>query len=565
MKLSNQQIKTLLLGANCLPYDKLEAAYKEAEKIGAPLVDFLPKMNLVSAEQLGSIVSSALKYKYANLRRCKLDEATINQIPEMMARAKGVVAFSSSDDKIQLGMTDPDDLETMYQIEKKTGKKILPFYITEQDLGYALLKYRGSIEKSIKATLAKLSKKDLSPEERDEITIKIVDTLMQFGYESNASDIHIEPHNATVLVRFRIDGVMHDILRIPRQLQDFVLSRIKVLAKMRTDEHRAAQDGKFRFDIFTKDEKVDVRVSIVPAGDGEKIVMRLLTSGNKQYNLKDIGLNDANLVKINRAIANPHGMILVTGPTGSGKTTTVYGVLKILNKREVNITSIEDPVEYDIEGVTQIQVNTKTNLTFASGLRAILRQDPDIIMIGEIRDEETASIAVNSALTGHLVLSTLHTNDAATTLPRLLDMGIEPFLVASTVNIAIGQRLVRQICPSCRASTKISAEQLKIIEHEPKLIEIIKKEGYTDLSKVRFYEGLGCEVCNQTGYTTRIGIFELLEITERIRTLILENASSDAIQAAAKEEGMATMLEDGIKKALMGSTSLVEVLRVTRE
>lgn len=563
MKLSDSQLKMLLLGSNMISYDKLNLAEQEAKSKNKSLLEMLPMLGFVSSDQLGRIVASALKYNYVNLKKEKIDRKVLNLIPEVVAYSRGIIAFGETPDEIKLGMTDPEDIESLHLVEKRSGKRVAPYFITREDLENAITKYRGSIEKDFKAMIEKFQAKTLTEEENDKIIIKLVDMLFEYSYQNKASDIHIEPYEKKTVIRFRIDGVLHDVLEIPKDLYALILSRIKILSKIRTDEHQKAQDGKLRYEA--KLENVDIRVSILPTTDGEKTVMRLLTSKKTQFGLGDLGLSDYNLKKLLNAIKNPHGMILVTGPTGSGKTTTIYGVMKLLNKREVNIASIEDPVEYNIEGVNQIQVNQKAGLTFATGLRAILRQDPDIIMVGEIRDDETANIAVNSALTGHLVLSTLHTNNAATTLPRLLDMGIEPFLVASTVNIAVAQRLVRQICSKCRISYKITEEELNIIKVDSVIKEIFKAEGFADLSRIRFYKGKGCEACSNTGFSGRIGIFEVLEMTESIRKYVVEQASSDRLQEEAKKEGMQTMLHDGIIKIFKGLTTLMEVYRVTRE
>jgi type IV pilus assembly protein PilB len=562
MKLTNNQLKMLLLGANLITYDRLALAEKEATEEMVPLIDYLPQTDMVSSEQLGRVIADALKYKFVNLKEENIDDNIINFIPELMARSKGVIVFAKTEEGVKVGMTDPDDIETIHLIEKKVGQRVLPYYITKQDLNSTLSKYQGSIQKEFDSILEKLRNKSIAEEERDTTIIKVVDILLQYGHQNKASDIHIEPYTDKIVVRFRIDGVLHDVLDIPKTLLDFITSRIKILSKMRTDEHRAAQDGKFRFK--SNQEDVDMRVSIVPVSEGEKIVMRILSAQSRRFSLVDLGLNEAGLAKMQKAINNPHGMVLVTGPTGSGKTTSLYAVLKILNHREVNIASIEDPVEYHIEGVNQIQVDTKTNLTFAKGLRAILRQDPDIIMIGEIRDEETANIAINSALTGHLVLSTLHTNDAPTALPRLLDMGIEPFLVSSTVNVVIAQRLVRQICLKCITSYKLSEEDIRLIKNDEHIMEILDAEGYSDLSKIRFYKGNGCKVCNFTGFSGRIGIFEILEMTEEIRQLVVKRASSDEIIRTARKQGMTSMLSDGVEKVFRGRTTLMEIMRVTR-
>jgi len=386
---------------------------------------------------------------------------------------------------------------------------------------------------------------------------KIVDAIINYGYHDNASDIHIEPQEKNSLVRFRIDGVLHDVLIFPKALHDQIVSRIKVLSRLRTDEHLAPQDGKMRLTVDVDD--IDIRVSILPVSDGEKIVLRLLTSRLKLFSLIDLGMNETDLKKVNNAYGKSFGMILSTGPTGSGKTTSIYAILKILNTRDKNITTIEDPVEYRIKGVNQINVNTKTNLTFASGLRSILRQDPNIVFVGEIRDGETAGIAVNAALTGHLVLSTLHTNDAATTLPRLIDMKVEPFLVASTVNVIIGQRLVRKICEMCKASLEIDKNDLK-----KNLTEELIRKHFGANEKIRIYQGKGCKVCHDTGYAGRLGVFEVLEVSKEIKRLIVERTDSDVITKKAIEEGMTTMMEDGLDKVVKGLTTIEEIMRVTK-
>ena len=389
--------------------------------------------------------------------------------------------------------------------------------------------------------------------------IKLVNDLFSYAYTNHASDIHIEPTEKDIKIRFRIDGILYDVLSLPKAVLNTMISRIKILAKLRTDETRQAQDGK----ILTKvdDDKLDIRVSIVPTTKGEKTVMRLLSAKGKYFDLADLGMNNVDLKIVKKAIKESYGMILSTGPTGSGKTTSLYALIKILNNRNINICTIEDPVEYDLDGINQIQVDPKTSLTFADGLKSILRQDPDIIMVGEIRDSETAAIAVNSAMTGHLVLSTLHTNDSAIALPRLIDMKIEPFLVASTVNVVIAQRLVRKICMKCIVSYILSKEEVNELKED---IDLKKFLNIDQLDEIRFYKGKGCEHCNKSGYSGRIGIFEVLEVTDNIKELILTRSDGDKIKRVAIENGMTTMLEDGFKKAVSGSTTIEEVLRVIK-
>ncbi|PLX27058.1 hypothetical protein C0583_04920 [Candidatus Parcubacteria bacterium] len=564
MKLSDSQLKMLLLGSSLITYDKLNIAEHEAKEKNISLLETLPILGFISSDRLGRIVASELKYNYINLSKEEINKEALSLIPEKVAKHKGILAFGYTDRGIKLGMTDPDDIEAIQLVEKKTQKKVIPFYITRQDLEQTLSKHKGSIEKEFKQLLKKIHDVENNIEEKDRIVIKLVDSLLYLSYQQKVSDIHLEPHEDEVFVRFRIDGVLKDILKMEKSTYELMLARIKILSRIRTDDHLKAQDGKLKFE--TDIEDIDIRVSVLPITNGEKVVMRILSSQRTKFGLADLGLSEENLKILLKLITNPHGMILVTGPTGSGKTTSIYGVMKLLNKREVNVASIEDPVEYNIDGVNQIQVNEKAGLTFASGLRSILRQDPDIIMIGEIRDEETADIAVNSALTGHLVLSTLHTNNAATTLPRLLDMNIEPFLVASTVNVAIAQRLVRANCVKCRTSYRLTEEEINIIKSEPNIMKIIQEEGFSEeLEKIRLYKGVGCDACSHTGFKGRIGIFELLVLDEEIRRLIVNRASSDDLQEAAIKAGMTSMLHDGIIKAFKGTTTLMEVFRVTRE
>ncbi len=384
--------------------------------------------------------------------------------------------------------------------------------------------------------------------------VQIVDLLLSQGYERGASDIHIEPERNYIAVRFRVDGVMHDVITIPKNIYDLIVTRIKIMAKLRTDEHQAPQDGKIQYKY--EDDIVDIRVAIMPTIKGETVVMRLLSEKAKHYTLEGLGFSKSDYDKIMKYVSKPWGMILATGPTGSGKTTTLYAVLQILNSRERNIVTLEDPVEYYIEGLTQIQVNPRVNLTFAAGLRSIVRQDPNVIMVGEIRDEETADIAVNSAMTGHLVLSSLHTNDAATTLPRFMEMKVKPFLTASTVNVAIAQRLVRKICPECVTEFETTCDDIKL-ELEGAVSKKIIPEG-----KIKLFRGKGCPNCKNTGYHGRIGIFEVLEMTDEIRALIMRRAAADTIRAKAIEQGMTTMFDDAFKKAAAGLTTVEEIARV---
>ncbi len=385
--------------------------------------------------------------------------------------------------------------------------------------------------------------------------INLVNYLIEKAHLLRASDIHIDPNDSKVRIRMRIDGVMTDAYSFPRKINEEIISRIKILSGLRTDEHQAAQDGRFK--VTTEDEgAIDIRVSIAPTYYGENAVLRLLTDKSEKYTLESLGYSEADARKIVRAIKKPYGMILATGPTGSGKTTTLYTLIKMLNTPAVSIVTIEDPIEYSVSGINQIGVNPRTGLTFAQGLRSILRQDPNIIMVGEIRDAETAGIAVNTALTGHLLLSSLHTNDSATTLPRLLDMKVEPYLIASTVNVAIAQRLVRKICDHCKKEKKITPA-------EKKSLEVLLPQPVTKESV--FYYGVGCDNCADTGYKGRIGIYEVMEVDPVIREAILNKASAADIKKLAIERGMTTMLMDGYNKAREGITTIEEILRTLNE
>lgn len=561
MEISIDRFKKILVDSGQVSFNDWTKIEKRVTA-GESVRDIVLDMGILKPNEIDQIIADEIGYPYVSLSKKRIDEKVFSMIPEVMAKNSGVVAINTIGDRVVVGFVDPTEIETKNNVEKRLGHMVIPYLISPEDLKDVLERYKSSLKDEFNKLLKKVDDKSLPREEADEVIVRAVDLLISYGFNNKASDIHVEPFRKKAVIRFRIDGVMHDVLEIPKELLDPIVTRIKILSKMRTDEHRAAQDGKFRF--TSKGEDLDIRVSSVPVVDGENVVMRLLSSQNRNYNLTDLGMNEGDRVKVEKAIKKPHGMVLVTGPTGSGKTTTVYALLKILNTREVHISTIEDPVEYDIEGVSQIQVDKKTNLTFAQGLRAIVRQDPDIIMVGEIRDEETAGIATNSAMTGHLVLSTLHANDAPTTLPRLLDMKIEPFLVASTVNVVVAQRLVRILCTVCRASKSLSKDEISTIESEVYLKEIFKDSGYNDLSKVTVFESSGCDVCHNTGYVGRTGIFEVLEIDEPIKSLISNRASSEEILQKAKEEGMSTMLQDGIEKVLNGVTTLDEVVRVTK-
>ncbi|MBI2416159.1 MAG: Flp pilus assembly complex ATPase component TadA [Candidatus Kerfeldbacteria bacterium] len=557
--LKADQLSKILREADLINVTDLTQALAYAEHEQRSLNDILVERDLISDEHLGQLIAEYSGYTFVNLRKTSITDETLQIIPETMAKTANVLVFGATTDAIQIAMSNPTDLATVHLLEKKTGKTAQVFYATERDLHDAMNLYRKGLAFEFADVIHSEVGHATSTAAANLSVIKILDTIIQYAYQQKSSDIHIEPTSDTVVVRFRIDGVLHDMVSLPKQLLDLLITRIKILARLRTDEHRAAQDGKLVQKL--EEEDLDVRVSILPVAEGEKAVLRLLSSRSRQFALEDLGFSEDDIVIVRQYIKRPHGMILVTGPTGSGKTTTLYAILKILNRREVNISTIEDPIEYAIEGINQIQVNEATNLTFAKGLRSVVRQDPDIIMIGEIRDEETASIAVNSAMTGHLVLSTLHTNDAATTLPRLLDMNIEPFLVASTVNIAIGQRLVRRICSQCVMSVVLTGAELEALKKQIDLKRHLRK----DPKELRLYQGKGCVACHHTGYKGRLGVFEVMQMSRTLRDLITNQSDADILRQAAIAAGMTTMFEDGLRKALLGETTLEEVMRVLVE
>lgn len=538
---------------------KLTAAFEESIKNNTSFQESLINNDLISDADLGKTVAELLHVSFVELSTIKIPTDMVYLIPEAYARAHKVIAFQETDNEIKIAMVNPDSSSQVKQlIEQKAQKKASVFYATQRDFEKALKIYKQNLQRSydemLKEQVNNIGKDGISEAPIEQI----VDILIEYAYDNGASDIHLEPEKDGSVVRFRIDGIMQEVLHFTPEIEQQVISRIKFLAKLRTDEHLSAQDGKIQTKI--ENEDLDIRISIVPIVHGEKCVMRLLSARYRQFGLAELGMSDADLKKVMEASSKPYGMILSTGPTGSGKTTSMYAILKILNTKERNIATIEDPIEYEIKGLNQIQVNPKTNLTFAEGLRSILRQDPNIIYVGEIRDDETADIAVNSAMTGHLVLSTLHTNDAATALPRLLDMNIEPFLVASTVNIIIAQRLVRKICDKCKVS-----QTEKMTDLEKHFDKKLLQKYFKKSNEARIYIGKGCPVCRNTGYSGRVGIFEVLLLSEKNKDLVVAKNDSQKIMQQAMIEGMTTMMEDGLSKVQQGVTTIEEVLRVTRE
>lgn len=558
MEISTDNLKEMLVPPGHITEEQLLAAVTASEYKRIPLKEELIEEGLVTDVNLGRTIADFFDCRFIDLAELLLKDEYLPYIPEIVARAQRAVVFGVTDTSVQVATENIDNYEFFRLLEKKTGKEVDVYYATTRGLDRALKHYKGDLNGKI-ISLIQTSLQD----QQDGDIVRLVDLFLEYASDNRASDIHIEPLEEEILIRFRVDGILHEAVRYPKVLHEKVIFRIKIMAHMQTDEHAAAQDG--RFEYKGADSIFDVRVSILPITDGENVVMRLLDSRTHRYSLENLGLGESDYNKIINAIEKPHGMIMAVGPTGSGKTTVLYTILEKLNSSEVNIMTIEDPVEYDIEGVQQTQVNPKKNLTFATGLRSIVRQDPDIIMVGEIRDEETADISINSALTGHLVISTLHTNDAATTFPRLMEMNVEPFLIASSVNVIIALRLVRKICTHCKESYLPTKTELQLLQLDDHIVEFITRIGGSkDLTKLRLYRGVGCKMCRNSGFSERGGIFEVLEVDEDIRLLITQKASAEMINQKAIEKGMTTLLYDGIVKALNGTTTLEEVMKVAR-
>lgn len=544
MKIEDKKIKQVLLEGNYITDEdvkKAEAATKGEE---GKFLDYLLSQEIINKDLLGQAIAESDKVSYANLNTNQPSVEQIKLLPEETAKEFTAVVFQQNGDDLIVATDNPTNPELTKKLKIIfKGKKISLAFAFAEDVEAIFIHYLKTLATRFGDIIKQ--QKRIAPE--------IIEQIVDDASAYRASDIHIEPQDKEVIVRFRIDGVMQEAGRIPKEYYGNILNRIKVQAMLPIDEHFSAQDGAIR--QVKGDKSLDMRISILPTLNGEKVVIRLLSQYVRSFSFADLGLSDHDQKLLLTASNKPFGMILVTGPTGSGKTTSLYALLKLLNSPDVNITTIEDPVEYKMPGINQIQVNAQTNLTFAKGLRSIVRQDPDIILVGEIRDKETAETAVNAALTGHLLLSTFHANDAATAVPRLLDMGIEPFLLASTLEVLIAQRLVRKICDKCRYSVNSSKEE-------------IKKNISEDASKyftgkhIVLYQGKGCESCGHTGFKGRTAIYEFIEVTPELEELILKNPSTAQIWKIARAQGSVTLFEDGINKVKSGVTTLEELLRV---
>jgi type IV pilus assembly protein PilB len=594
VRLSDTTIEKLLLEAKAATKDQISDLKKEAEKAKHTLQDTVIRKEVITDKALTEVYAKYLDVPFVEINSKELTKEIVDIIPERIARQYSAVMFRTDPDGTHhIAMSDPDDVQAVDFIEKYIGDKFKLYVATDENILLALEAYRdgvaSEIDKVIEIEKEETSEEKVSEEDiaEDSPIAQTVNLLLEYAIRAGASDIHIEPRDDNVSVRYRIDGVLREANRLPKNVHGALVSRIKILSNLKIDERRVPQDGRFKITLAS--HAYAFRVSTLPITTGEKVVMRILNESSKALTLEELGYWGKAKDRINDAIVQPHCMILVTGPTGSGKSTSLFSVLSMLNNPSVNISTVEDPVEYKIPGANQTQVNPVAGMTFIAGLRALLRQDPNIIMVGEIRDGETANLGVQAALTGHLVFSTLHTNNAATCLPRLLDMGIEPFLIASTVRAVVGQRLVRTLCVHCKESYKPESTEveelrklfnvqtaddfkrlgaLEVQAASEKIGEDIGEEPSIKGSEITTLwrpHDKGCNECNATGFKGRMGIYEVLANTLDVQKLIVGNATSNSIQEQAIKEGMLTMQMDGLVKALRGLTSIEEILRVTRE
>jgi type IV pilus assembly protein PilB len=584
MLVQETKLKKFILDSGLATRAELTAAEKETEKGAGSIGDALVRQGKISADDLRRVQAYILGIPFVDLKGQKIDFGILSLIPEPIARKHNVVAFRKTEQGLEVAMLDVDDLEAIDFVHKKVGVKVLTRLTDQESVKGALLQYQKSLKaefgdiiqddaKAIKAIAEAeedgvTSEKDLKKLAEDLPVVRIVDTLLNHAILQSASDIHIEPMENQLLIRYRIDGILHDAMVLPRDTAPGITARIKVLSNLKLDEKRLPQDGRFKIEMGG--EKVSFRVSTLPTHHGEKTVMRLLRESSGGFSLESLGFHGYGLEALHNAMKQHVGMILVTGPTGSGKTTTLYTVLDILNTPDVNISTIEDPIEYQMPRINQTQVKPEIGLTFAMGLRALLRQDPDIVMVGEIRDGETASLGINAALTGHLVLSTLHTNSAAGALPRFIDMGAEPFLVISTVNVIVAQRLVRKLHGNKETYNLTDAEidALGKRANLDRVMDALVEEGIvpksTKWNQVPFFKPKPSTEADE-GYKGRIGIHEILRMSPAIRDLTVDHASAEKVEEQARKEGMLTMLEDGIFKSAQGLTTIEEVFRVVSE
>ncbi|MCJ7740551.1 GspE/PulE family protein [Candidatus Microgenomates bacterium] len=563
----DQKLLDILIGKDLISAKIADEMRLTAINSGKTIAEVLLQKHLVTEDDIFAAKAEIYHVPFVTLTGKGISPEILILIPEQVARRYKLIPFDldKKTSKLSVAMTDPLDLPVIEFLEQKSGKSIIAHLAKEEEiLGKIDEEYAKGLAVEVSEALKESGEGVVRTIEASQIgqiikeapIAKIVSTILEYAIKSRASDVHIEPQESRVRVRYRIDGILQEKLALPRSVHDAVVSRIKILSDMKIDEKRIPQDGRFNFKLGG--EEVDLRVSTLPTVHGEKVVMRLLKKTGGIPSLDELGLRGPTLKNLETAILRPHGIILITGPTGCGKTTTLYSLLSRLNTPKVNIVTLEDPVEYEIVGLNQVQTNPLAGLTFASGLRSFLRQDPNIILVGEVRDSETMALAVQAALTGHLVFSTLHTNNAATAIPRLLDLGAEPFLVVSVLNAVQAQRIVRKICPSCKETYTPAPDIAQSVRNT--LGKLIPEN-----QELVFYRGKGCKECINTGYLGRIGIFEIITITNTIAKMILERATAEEIEKLARSEGMISMMQDGYLKVLEGVTTVEEILRVAQE
>src|SRR3989344_3434554 len=561
MQQFDEKLYQLLQESGYIKKDALDEAYVSSQELKKPFSDVLVFHGLISENMLGQLIADKLKLPYIALRSRTITDKVLTLVPENLARRYRIMPIAATDTEISIAMEDPDNFEAIEAIRRRTGRNVKPVYATKGDIARALNQYKRNFKEKFEQIIVENAKKATTLKEQtiekllkvaqDLPVVKIFDALLEYAVAENASDIHIETASDNLFIRLRIDGVLLDTLNLPKTIQPAIVARIKVLSNLKIDEHRVPQDGRFRFQI--DENLVALRVSIIPGFYGENVVLRLLQETARPLSFEELGIMGQNLKYVKDNLQRSFGMILVTGPTGSGKTTTLYSALNILNTPKINICTVEDPIEYGIARVNQIQVNPQTKLTFAVGLRALLRHDPDIIMVGEIRDEETVSIAIHAALTGHLVLSTIHTNNAVSTIARFLDMGAKEYLLASTINLVIAQRLVRRICQRCISEY---VPQKEVLEQ----MSVLIKETSSPKRRMKYFKGKGCEECSNSGFRGRLGVYEVLNVDSEIRELIAQKAPASKIRDVASEKNMKTMFEDGLDKVQAGLTTIDEML-----
>lgn len=569
MHITEEKLKSILMESGLINEEDFRLANEESKRSNQTLINILIGNGKISEDYLTELLSPYYGSPVVNLKKENIDQNTLELLPEVFSKSKNVILFNYDKENaiVRLAMFDPFDYETIEFVRAKLNAWVEVYLMTHSSLRYGLKQYKKKINVSFEQSISENIEESLLIAKEEDISktitavpiVAILDNIIEQAITLNSSDIHFEPLEHELLIRFRVDGIMSEILSLPEEIANILVARVKILANLQIDEHRIPQDGRFRFEM-EDGMNLDIRVNIMPIFHGEKVEMRLLKNSARPLTLLDLGFSDTASLILSEEIKKPHGMILVTGPTGHGKTTTLYAILHILNTPLVNITTIEDPVEYEFPRVNQTQVNVKAGITFANGLRALLRQNPDIIMVGEIRDDETVEIAIQAALTGHLVLSSLHTNDAPSAIPRLLDMKAQAFLISSTVNLVIAQRLVRRICNSCIESYSANKETISMIEEQVKF----SGKNVKDIPTT-FYRGHGCKVCNNSGFVGQIGIFELFNVNNDIRELIIKEVEVGEIRKKAIENGMITMFMDGLDKVEKGITTIEEIMRVVNE